>query len=575
RKFFVQRADIDSLARWGFNSVRLPMHYALLSPAPGTYSEAGFVLIDSLLAWCEANHLYLILDLHAAPGGQNLGNISDYQGPPCLWESAAYQQWTAEIWKTIAGRYASREWIGGYDLLNETNYSFAAGNKPLRDLLMRITDSIRTVDRNHLIFAEGNSYATDFSGLTPAWDANMAWSFHKYWNTNDLNSIQSYMNLRGASNTPLWMGESGENSNQWFADAIALLTRYNIGWSWWTLKKLETISAPFSVTKSPKYDALLKYWSGSGGQPTVADAVAALSEQAGLLDLAKCTFHPDFIDALMRLPFTDERKPYADNVAPGNVFAVNYDMGKNWYSYYDTDFQNTGGGGYNLGWAYRNDGVDIQPSTDPLGNGFNVGWTAAGEFLAYTLRVQTGGTYNIKIRCSSANAGTVAGTVRLSLDNAFLTPQISLPTTGGWQTWRSVDCGNYALAAGIHDLVVTCVSGGYNLSRLEFTQISSGVAEDRQAPRDFALGQNYPNPFNPTTVIGCQWPVASRVTLMVYDLLGREVARLIDGVRPAGTYAVTFDGTDLPSGLYFYRLTASPAGGGRTIIRTRAMALTR
>ncbi|RPJ23430.1 MAG: carbohydrate-binding protein, partial [Planctomycetaceae bacterium] len=473
RKYYVQRKDIDSLARWGFNSIRLPMHYNLLTSAPGVYLEPGFATIDSLLAWCEANSLYLILDLHAAPGGQNTGNISDYQGPPSLWEDAEYQRWTAELWKTLAARYAHRQWIGGYDLLNETAFSFPSSNKPLRDLLVRITDSIRTVDTNHMIFAEGNWYATDFSSLEPAWDANMAWSFHKYWNPTDVNSIQSYMNLRGRSNRPLWMGESGENSNQWFADVVKLLETYNIGWAWWTLKKIESTSCPLSARKAPGYDALLKYWGGSGSQPTVAFATAALNEQAGLLDANNCILRPDFLDALRRQPYTTDRKPYADNVIPGTIFAVNYDMGKDQWAYHDAEFQSTSQGqAYNNGWVYRNDGVDIEASTDAGGNGYNVGWTSAAEFMAYTVRVLSTGSYNLRIRAASGASG---GTVRMSLDNAFLTPPISVPSTGGWQSWRTIECGQYPLTAGVHDLVVSCVTGGYNLGRYEFELVPAGV----------------------------------------------------------------------------------------------------
>ena len=100
------KADIDSMAAWGFNSIRLPMHYKLYTlpvedePVKGkhTWIEKGFVLTDSLLSWCRQNNMYLILDLHAAPGGQ--GNdlaISDRNPTkPSLWESEANQQ------KTIA-----------------------------------------------------------------------------------------------------------------------------------------------------------------------------------------------------------------------------------------------------------------------------------------------------------------------------------------------------------------------------------------------------------------------------------------------------------------------------------------
>ncbi|MGC8654693.1 MAG: T9SS type A sorting domain-containing protein [Candidatus Kryptoniota bacterium] len=75
-------------------------------------------------------------------------------------------------------------------------------------------------------------------------------------------------------------------------------------------------------------------------------------------------------------------------------------------------------------------------------------------------------------------------------------------------------------------------------------------------PIDYALLQNYPNPFNPSTVIEYAVPVKSNVTIVVYDILGRVVDRLVDEVKHPGTYKVVFDGSNLPSGVYFYRITA-------------------
>jgi endoglucanase len=569
RRYFVQRKDIDSLAMWGFNSVRLPFHYALLSPAQGTYSEAGFAIIDSLLSWCEADHLYLILDMHCAPGGQNTINISDYQGWPSLWEEPSYQTWTAEVWKEIARRYADRAWIGGYDLLNETAFSFSSGNGPLRTLCVRITDSIRTVDKNHLIFVEGNWYATDFSGLTPSWDPNMAWSFHKYWNSNDISAFLGMLQLRANTNTPLWLGESGENSNQWFADCLFYAENYHIGWSWWTLKKIESISCPLSVTQRPGYAGLLKYWNGQALKPSVDVALQALNDQAAMFDAEQCTVRPDFLDALFRLPFTDDRKPYAHNTLPGTVYAVNFDMGKNGLAYRDLDFENTGGSGggaYNSGWSYRNDGVDIEASSDPQGNGYDVGWTQPGEFLTYTVDVTTAGAYQITVRAAASGAG---GTCNLFLDGVRLTSDLPLPGTGGWQTWQSIDCGTWDLPAGVHAVRLNEVTGGYNLSSIDFALVSTAVRTPGEEPGKFALEQNYPNPFNPKTVIRGRWTGNCEVRLVVCDLLGREVAVLAEGKYPAGQYSFSFDGTNLASGVYFYRLTAGAYSAVRTMLLIR------
>ena len=75
-------------------------------------------------------------------------------------------------------------------------------------------------------------------------------------------------------------------------------------------------------------------------------------------------------------------------------------------------------------------------------------------------------------------------------------------------------------------------------------------------PTGFVLYQNYPNPFNPKTVVSGQWSVPSVVRIVVYDILGREVAVLADGRYPAGKHTFSFDGTHFSSGVYFYRLTA-------------------
>jgi hypothetical protein len=91
--------------------------------------------------------------------------------------------------------------------------------------------------------------------------------------------------------------------------------------------------------------------------------------------------------------------------------------------------------------------------------------------------------------------------------------------------------------------------------------------EESSLPASFRLDPNYPNPFNPATVVGYALPSASDVRLAVYDLLGREVAVLVDGPRGAGTHAVRFNAEGLASGVYVYRLMA----GGYRLARTMTL----
>jgi hypothetical protein len=101
------------------------------------------------------------------------------------------------------------------------------------------------------------------------------------------------------------------------------------------------------------------------------------------------------------------------------------------------------------------------------------------------------------------------------------------------------------------------LTGGFLVDSLSWSRVTGVDGSGSQGfPLTFELLQNYPNPFNPTTVLSWQVPVVSNVKLAVYDILGREVATIVNEVRSPGSYKVTWNAAGLASGVYLYRLTA-------------------
>ena len=485
RDNYLREADVEKMREMGFNSIRLPMHFNLYTlpiqaePVAGeqTFLAEGFERTDSIVAWCKARDMYVILDLHAAPGGQGDDvAISDRDlDLPSLWDSPANQDKMVALWRRLAEHYADEPTIGGYDLLNETNYELP-GNVAMRELYGRITDTIRAVDQNHLIIIEGNGFANDYTGLTPPWDENMAYSPHKYWSFNDQATIQYMLDLRDEQDTPLYLGETGENSNHWFRNAAKLYEDFNIGWAWWPWKKIESVVGPVSTPSVAGYRDFLEWGKGNAEKPDSAATVAALMQLAENLKLENSRFQQDVGDALFRQKTSDATIPYLDTQAiPGVLHTVDYDMGRVGFAYDDTELAtywvSVGGGftSWNNGFAYRNDGVDIEATQDTeLTKGYNVGWTADNEWMQYTVKVAEDGLYRVRVRTASGNDGS--GAISLRIGEASLTGPIEVPNTTGWQTWRDVTIENVPLAQTDDKLRIYIDRGGFNLGGLEFTK---------------------------------------------------------------------------------------------------------
>lgn len=301
RDNFFTKADIDYLKDKGFNCVRLPLHYELFLTASqravrtgvskgttsyGTYFSSlsswynnnqlftdpstleGFRLIDEVLSWASGNGMYVVIDLHAAPGAQGSDtNISDalVSGGNDFWNNQINQDVANRLWQFLSNRYKGDPRVAMYDVINEPNNipntSTQNGNQRLHDVLQRFINTIRANGDNHLILLEGNGFGNDFNWMekrTFSNTANLVYNSHRYSgsgyeidnnpnsvdgnNPNSLRLIGNLTRFRSDNNVPIWVGETGENSAQWMADAANGLGQVGIGYCHWTLKRFENNS---------------------------------------------------------------------------------------------------------------------------------------------------------------------------------------------------------------------------------------------------------------------------------------------------------------------------------------------
>lgn len=481
----ITRQDIDFLKKAGFNSIRLPMHYNLYTlpiekeskKGENTWLEEGFKMTDDLLKWCADNKMYLILDLHAAPGGQgNDVNISDNdKSKPSLWESEENQKKTIALWKKLAERYKNSPWIGGYDLINEPNINFTGkningtdemSNAPLWKLQKEITEAIRTVDKKHIIIIEGNGWGNNYNGLTPLWDDNMVFSFHKYWNNNDDATLKFALDLREKHKIPIWLGETGENSNVWFTELIQLLDKHNIGYAFWPMKKIDNIAGITNVKITPEYQKLLDYWKNGGEKPSKEFAKKALMQIAENYKFSNVEVKNDVIDAMFRQTKDGSTKPFKNLQAPGKIFATDYDLGRMGSAYSDKDFINlwvsdpAKRSEWNSGNQLRNDGVDIYSTKD---NEYYVGKTESGEWLQYTINSKADKTYTFDIKYASENDAKI----RIEDASGKLLTIVSLASTGGNEIWKTASAKGIHLKKGENKIRIYFENDGVNLNYLE------------------------------------------------------------------------------------------------------------
>ncbi|MDR2038263.1 MAG: glycoside hydrolase family 5 protein [Bacteroidales bacterium] len=268
KKNYITKDDIAYIRQTGMNSIRIPFHYKLFTNEDYmglTHDQDGFEIIDQLLDWCRKEGLYVIFDMHDAPGGQTGDNIDDSYGYPWLFESEESQQLCCDIWKNIAKRYANDTIVLGYDLLNEPIAHYFKDDYPhlnaaLEPFYKRCTAAIREVDKNHIVLLAGAQWNANFSVFSDwKFDDKIMYTCHRYWCDTLQNNIQDFVDFRDKVNLPMYMGETGENSDEWIAAWTRLMERNNIGWHYWPYKKMAHRACMMIITPPENWDVIVEY----------------------------------------------------------------------------------------------------------------------------------------------------------------------------------------------------------------------------------------------------------------------------------------------------------------------------
>ncbi|GAB1348664.1 hypothetical protein MASR1M107_08760 [Ignavibacteriales bacterium] len=311
RTDYITREDIKFIKECGFNSIRIPFNYRLfVTEAP--YYElkgVGYALLDSAVKWCKEFDLPVVLDMHCAPGGQTGDNIDDSYGYPFLFESEENILLTEKIWVKLADIYKNEKIIIGYDLLNEPIAHYFDKDKlnPLLEpFFKRLTSEIRKVDKNHILFIAGAQWNSNFSVFGKPFDSKLVYTFHKYWTPPTKDVIVDYIDYGEKYNVPIWLGESGENTNEWINDFRIVLEKENIGWCFWPYKKMESSRGILSISAPEGYDSVIdfaKNFDISYGY--IRDAKIDYSKMKTVFNLyleniklKNCTINNDYLKAL-------------------------------------------------------------------------------------------------------------------------------------------------------------------------------------------------------------------------------------------------------------------------------------
>jgi alpha-L-arabinofuranosidase len=393
--------------------------------------------------------------------------------------------WWRTVLSTSAGaidflavhNYFATNW-GSYSFYQNNNVSFVA---PVRTAQYAIDAYAPAADRDRLAIAVTEMNSADWSGGWPnvndmghalalfdAYGAHMVMprvAFTQLWNTrwsgNDTATTPALWDAFDKHNELQATGRSVAIWGEFLKERLVASSSTAMIRSYTTyspstgkltifLINKDTTSRETSVTiNNAGGDFLADTWVFSGqGASDLYPTWTQQSARRSTGTLISTILAPVSITVL---DITPDRSIWS---VPGTIQAEDFKGA----AYWDSTPGNRGG-------EYRVSDVDIEASRD-VGGGFNIGWIGAGEWLDYEIRIPTAGLYNLSARVASPYEGK---SFRLLVDGEDATGAVTVPTTGGWQAWRTVTRAGVSLPAGIHRATLATVTGSFNVNWISFS----------------------------------------------------------------------------------------------------------
>lgn len=281
REEFVQREDFARIKALGLNFVRLPIHHKFVR-------EQESKLLDDGVRWAKEAGLYVLLDLHAAPGGQSSSAYADTRGEARLWTDAPCREEYFRALETLARRYRDEPAVAGYELLNEP---VTEDTPALVSLYEEGLRRVRAIDPRHIVFLDGNHFAMDFEVFAKPFGENTVYVFHTYEGQDKAKKrFATYDAFRAKFDVPLMCNEYDNPAYTRF------FREQNISRARWVFKKWDgQLMNPYYTT--PPDHPWRKWIEGVRAQMK-ADEPALQKEVVGRIE--RSSLPPEFKRTLMQ-----------------------------------------------------------------------------------------------------------------------------------------------------------------------------------------------------------------------------------------------------------------------------------